>query len=392
MLSRRFSCPAVNEAAYEPREVPACDRSMKNTVLVRPARSEWLLMLGEMVQMLNEAVRRRASSALDASKPLSLEYMADRMDVDDPLFGYLAVTKDTGWLQGFVTCTTFTTWQRGFRWDSTNPQLELHVPHGDDVVATASKAGEHRQTALAVDADGALSDDMQCEVHAGNPDEEGIVWPRVAEISLLGGLGCGRWLVQLIIDGLEAPDSPYHFVVVQVRGQRRRAEAFFAHTKPPSPPSRDGPPPNLPAPLTRCPPACHPPPPRACVPQATDGSVPFYERMGFVRVGAVTVTQTDSGGASATEQEAAAKRRKKGDGSAAGVGDVVSRHEIYVCEEEGETCASIAAQFDVDPWEVNRVCGCAWACGCARTCQRLRARGLGRLQAQAPRLARALLT
>ena len=33
--------------------------------------------------MVNEAVRRRASTVRDASKPLSLEYMGDRLDVDD---------------------------------------------------------------------------------------------------------------------------------------------------------------------------------------------------------------------------------------------------------------------------------------------------------------------
>ena len=31
--------------------------------------------------MVNEAVRRRASTVRDASKPLSLEYMGDRLDV-----------------------------------------------------------------------------------------------------------------------------------------------------------------------------------------------------------------------------------------------------------------------------------------------------------------------
>ena len=36
--------------------------------------------------MVNEAVRRRAASIRDASKPLSLEYMGDRLDVDDPLY------------------------------------------------------------------------------------------------------------------------------------------------------------------------------------------------------------------------------------------------------------------------------------------------------------------
>ena len=51
-----------------------------------------------MVQITNEAVRRRATSTRDASKPLSLEYMADRIDVDDPIFGYLAVAQETGWM------------------------------------------------------------------------------------------------------------------------------------------------------------------------------------------------------------------------------------------------------------------------------------------------------
>ena len=100
MLARRFSCPAVHECVYEPREIPNCDKDMTNTVILMPKRDEWLRMLGEMVQVTNEAVRRRARTARDASKPLSLEYMADRIDVDDPLFGYMAVTKDTGWLQG----------------------------------------------------------------------------------------------------------------------------------------------------------------------------------------------------------------------------------------------------------------------------------------------------
>ena len=78
MLARRFSCPPVNEASYEPRLIPNASRDMEGTVLVQPPREYWLTLLGEMVQMVNEAVRRRASSVRDASKPLSLEYMADR--------------------------------------------------------------------------------------------------------------------------------------------------------------------------------------------------------------------------------------------------------------------------------------------------------------------------
>ena len=132
MCTRRFALPPVNEAIYEPRSIPNASRTLEGTLLISPSRAEWLTMLGEMVQMVNEAVRRRAATAKDASKPLSLEYMADRLDIDDPLVGYVAVMEATGWLQGFVTCTTFTTWHRDFRWDSLNPILDLTERHDDE--------------------------------------------------------------------------------------------------------------------------------------------------------------------------------------------------------------------------------------------------------------------
>ena len=121
MLARRFALPPINEAHYDPRGVPSADRQMSNTTIVRPTREQWLAMLGELVQMCNECVRRKAQSRKDEAKPLSLEYMADRLDVDDPLFGYIAVSSDKSWLQGFITVTTFTTWHRNFRWDALRP-------------------------------------------------------------------------------------------------------------------------------------------------------------------------------------------------------------------------------------------------------------------------------
>tara|TARA_B110001469_G_C9344151_1_gene182084 strand:+ start:246 stop:392 length:147 start_codon:yes stop_codon:yes gene_type:complete len=42
-----------------------------------------------------------------------------------------------------------------------------------------------------------------------------VVWPQIAEISLLGALGCGRWLIELLLDELEAEGSPYLYVVTQ---------------------------------------------------------------------------------------------------------------------------------------------------------------------------------
>ena len=85
MLARRYPLHPVHEAKYEPRQIPNASRDMEGTAIIRPPRELWLTLLGEMVQMVNEAVRRRANCARDATKPLSLEYMADRLDVDDPL-------------------------------------------------------------------------------------------------------------------------------------------------------------------------------------------------------------------------------------------------------------------------------------------------------------------
>ena len=285
--------------------------------------------------MVNEAVRRRASTVRDASKPLSLEYMGDRLDVDDPLTGYLAVrpasgrggraccpynppprvatpaptlgqvTAAEGWMQGFVTCTTFTTWHHGFRWDSTNPVLDLldHAPEApapasaakqakpkgssppkDAAAAAAAKDGDDAEAAAAEaaaawqpridDAEGSLSMELQAprpraaspaahrplasiaspsppphrpltapspppqaQLHAGDPDNEGVVWPQIAELALLGALGCGRWLIELLLDELEAEGSPYLYVVTQARPQHPPPTAFrpppTAHGRPP---------------------------------------------------------------------------------------------------------------------------------------------------------------
>ena len=98
MLARRFACPPVNEAAYAPGGIPNADpKELTGTVLMPAPRETFLSLLGEMVQMVNEAVRRRASTAKDASKPLSLEYMADRFDVDDRQ--RLPPSRPEGWLR-----------------------------------------------------------------------------------------------------------------------------------------------------------------------------------------------------------------------------------------------------------------------------------------------------
>lgn len=119
--------------------------------------------------------------------------MADRLDIDDPIFGYVVRTNENidgqenwkkGMLQGFITVTTFTNWQRTFRWDSSveaayeqdTEQMERDLESGERIWDKTNK----------------LARELQSTVRFGNIWEEGVVWPRIAEISLLGGLGCGR--------------------------------------------------------------------------------------------------------------------------------------------------------------------------------------------------------
>ena len=191
MLARRFALPSIQEPPYDPKVVPAAEKGLAGTVLCRPSREQWLAGLGELVQMCNEAMRRKKTSR-DAKKPLSLEYMADRLDVDDPLFGYMAVTEEQGWLQGFVTVTTFTTWHRHFRWDSTHPCSGMHGS-GDALRPLSSSSSAHGGGVgggvARLQDDGELSTELMRETYAGDPAGEGIVWPRIAEIALLGAIG-----------------------------------------------------------------------------------------------------------------------------------------------------------------------------------------------------------
>lgn len=183
------------QPTYSFGHVPKAARDLQGSSLHRiEDREHFHESMGEMLLLCKEALRRRPQAAPSAggggSKPLSLEYLADRLDIDDPCFGYLVRTaehrgrRDRSWkkgmLQGFVTCTTFTNWQRSFRWDSENE------------AAYECDTKEHADPARRRDADGRLARGLQASVRCGDINMEGIVWPHVAEISLLGALGCGR--------------------------------------------------------------------------------------------------------------------------------------------------------------------------------------------------------
>uniref|UniRef100_A0A7S3B222 Chromo domain-containing protein n=1 Tax=Haptolina ericina TaxID=156174 RepID=A0A7S3B222_9EUKA len=85
-----------------------------------------------------------------------------------------------------------------------------------------------------LDTDGSLALALQRQDRHGDPTTTGVVWPRIAEVALLAGLGCGKTLVRLALDELKASKA-FDFAVLQ----------------------------------------------------ATMASVSFYEELGFVRVGAI---------------------------------------------------------------------------------------------------------
>jgi hypothetical protein len=305
------------------RKVPKCKKDLQGSVLQEiKDRDHFKETMAEMVLLCNEAIRRTSANRC-SSKPLSLEYIADRLDVDDPCFGYL-VRSQEGMLQGFITVTTFTNWQKAFRWDSLH-ELAFYYDDSDseDEEDVRHRPKKERQ----VDRDGNLARELQHTVRIGDPYNEGIVWPRIAEISLLGALGCGRALVQLVIEQLEF--------------QKSSAKANYEYI----------------------------------ALQATDNSVPFYESLGFVRVGAVTVEEDANPSHKQPRVESPDSTSTTSEESPAAAGDAaplepepsspenpdaleipsdVTSSPLIVHEvrRAGETPCDIAKKHKVDVWDI----------------------------------------
>jgi hypothetical protein len=227
------------------------------TVLWIPAkRSDWEDSVSEMTAVCTSAALRRylrtncSSSAAPSSSgpsqatknlafypPLSRDYIRDRVDIDDPLHGFQLRHRTGGWLQGFVLWTTFTTWTHDFEWNSLHPMSGIAAPSSSPDACPSECGGGNGDgdAASKVDADGTLAAELQAQARSGNPHENGIVFDTIAEIGLVGGLGCGEYLLRMTLDSIAASPHGYRYVVLQ----------------------------------------------------ATDQSKAFYERFGFVRVGAV---------------------------------------------------------------------------------------------------------
>jgi hypothetical protein len=216
--ARRFTGEPLKQPSYNFRDVPWCSRDLSGSTLsVVTDRKHLVDSIAEMTLLCNEAARRRrlepsSSSYMSefapppvttkSTKPLSIEYIFDRIDTDDPLWGLMVRTDAPtslrgrtsnakgspmwrrGMLQGFITMTTFTNWQSTFRFDSLNVSA---FGSDDDSLEEQMNKGLRRY-----DGDGSLAEALEATVKGGNPHLEGIVYPRIAEVSLFGGLGCGK--------------------------------------------------------------------------------------------------------------------------------------------------------------------------------------------------------
>mmetsp|Transcript_22331 Transcript_22331/g.32972 ORF Transcript_22331/g.32972 Transcript_22331/m.32972 type:complete len:1176 (-) Transcript_22331:39-3566(-) len=304
--AKRFLGKPLRQPLYDFETIPKCKKNLEgSTIYEITNRDDYIASMAEMVLLCKEAVRRSniTPNGKRTSKPLSLEYIADRLDIDDPLWGYFVRDDQNSRLQGFITFTTFTNWQRSFRWDSISdtafcydsPELAQQIIEGERVCD-----------------DGSLAVELQQTVRCGDVYNEGIVWPRIAEISLLGGLGCGKLLLSQVIEKLETmkPNSLYNYDYIVL--------------------------------------------------QATEKSIPFYQAMGFVRVGAIEIDENfvrkeaarKAATSSDTETDESVDNKGSTDVEPPRSEIISNPNEIYVVERAGETVVEIAKKIGVDVWDV----------------------------------------
>ena len=82
------------QAPYSFEDVPSCEPDLAGSVVVRcDQRRAWAAASAELLGVCTESARRKklrkTKRAKVFSKPLSLDYIADRIDTDDPMRGYM---------------------------------------------------------------------------------------------------------------------------------------------------------------------------------------------------------------------------------------------------------------------------------------------------------------
>jgi hypothetical protein len=97
----------------------------KGSLLLRVrSRSRWVGAAADLVALCDESARRRSlradAKAAFYDSPLALEFVEDRLQLDEPLEGWMVKENKSGLLQGFITVTTFTTWvgSKNFKWQA----------------------------------------------------------------------------------------------------------------------------------------------------------------------------------------------------------------------------------------------------------------------------------
>jgi hypothetical protein len=203
-----------------------------SVVWIPNKRSEWEDTIAEMTAVYTSASYRRhnidilkkrqkevyqkdnktttdTAASQQFKPPLSSDYIRDRIDIDDPLYGYQIRHQFHGWMQGFILYTTFTTWNYGFQWDSSHPLCGISQP---------SEINPENQF---VDYDNSLASELETLSRSGDPKVGGIVFPEIAEIAVLGALGCGEYLLRMVLDDLYRNKPQYKYVVLHAADQAR---------------------------------------------------------------------------------------------------------------------------------------------------------------------------
>ena len=88
--NHHFTSDPPPEVAYEFSSVPAVKADLAGSVLLRPvSRRQWFVCIQELESLAQESLDRRAARlSMNVPSGLPLVYIADRMDIDDPLWGY----------------------------------------------------------------------------------------------------------------------------------------------------------------------------------------------------------------------------------------------------------------------------------------------------------------
>ncbi len=205
-------------------EIPFCKPQLADSIMTPcNKREDWLELCPKLATVCNEAARRSTLRACPGArryeKPLSETYIKERLEYDSPLDGFYVTTEEEPHhIQGFIVATCFTTWRKTFRWTM-------------DAPAALITPSDHRLHAT--DVDGSLTKELQEAKREASESEQEFKFPRICEISLVGGLGCGSAMLSRTLSELRQSNK-YDFVALQ----------------------------------------------------STKIAIPFYEKHGFVRVGA----------------------------------------------------------------------------------------------------------